>query len=130
MTDITAIRNAIATKLATISGVNVYARLPGTVVAPALVVRRRSTTYDTTMAGDSDDNQFGIMVFVQFGEDDSAQQNLDSYIATGVIKHALEADPTLGGVVAFSAITTVGEDQLMMYAGVQYLTAELVLQVG
>lgn len=127
-----AIREGLATRLETISGLQVYARPPGSVVVPAAIVRRRQTTYDVTFDG-FDDTTWGVTVFVSFANVDAGTGSLDDYVSpSGALSvvAAVHADPTLGGVVDFARVATAEGEKVTNYAGIDYLSVDFVIEVG
>jgi len=126
------IREGIATQLETIPDLQVYATPPGSIVVPAAVVRRRNTTYDVSLDGVVD-TTWTVTVFVQFANNDSAAEHLDTYVtSTGdhSVKAAVETDPTLGGVVDFAAVTSAEGEKVTNYAGIDYLSVDFTIQIG
>jgi len=97
------IRDALKTRVATISALNVYDTMPENVNVPAAIVYPSPGTFLThqTMDGAAD-LEFAVIVLVSAGVDDLAQDELDGYLAgSGAtsIKAAIEADPRLGNTV-------------------------------
>lgn len=131
MASIPAIRDGLKTRLATITGLRAYDVVPGQIAAPAAVVKRRRTNYDVTFGGDHD-FEFTVSLFVQAADQRSAQDALDAYLATsgaGSIIGAIEGDKTLGGIVSFAVVRDAGEDRLVDYAGVEYLSVDFLIEV-
>jgi len=127
-----AIRDGIADRLDTITGLHVHRVWPGQLNAPAAVVSRRQTRFDQTFDG-VDDFTFAVTLFVQFANDRVAQEQLDGYLsvagASSVVA-AIDGDPTLGGVVDFARVTTAEQERLTTYAGIEYLSVDFVIEVG
>lgn len=133
MTDVQGIREAIQTRLATIDGLRAHAIVPSSIVAPAAVVRRQATIFDSTMGGESDDLTFAVTVFVEWTNERVAQQALDAYLdSTGTksIKAAIEGDATLDGTVGYARVTSVDEDRVAEWDNVKYLAADLIVETG
>jgi hypothetical protein len=127
------IREGISARLDTIAGLRAHALMPAVINSPAAVVSRRSTAFDSTMGGESDDLTFAVTVFIEWTDERTAQLKLDSYLgASGAtsIKASVEADPTLGGVVDYTRVATVERDRIVEWAGSKYLAADLVIEVG
>lgn len=132
MTSVTAIKDGLATRLATITGLRVHATPPGTIHPPAAVIRRAQTRYDSTMARGSDDHSFVITVFVSLASDAYAQDALDAYLATSgssSIKAAIEGEDTLGSTVHFTRVASAEEDRTVEYNGVVYVAADWIVEV-
>ena len=105
---------------------------PGSIVVPAAVVRRRDTTYDVTMDG-VDDTTYGVTVFVAFGNTEVSVISLDTYLApsgASSVVQAIHADMTLGGLVDFARVASAEGERVTNYAGIDYLSAELVIEIG
>jgi hypothetical protein len=129
MATLAEIRTALASAISTATGMQAYDSPPGSIEAPCSVIRRLTTTLGTSTG--SDDDLIGAIVLVQFTDNAAAQATLDAAVASVVA--AVEADPTLGGVVDFAMPTTVGADGITEYppaSGLQYLSAEVTIQVG
>lgn len=129
------IRTALADQLiaALPEGVQVHDVLPGQMNPPAIVVRRQLTTFDTTMYGESNDVTLSVIVFVQFAAPVGAQGSLDAYLSPAgpySIAASVNADPTLGGVVDWAVATEAGNDEIVSYGGVDYLSGTVTVVVG
>jgi hypothetical protein len=100
---ITQVRTALKTRLQSIPDLEVYKKPPGSINPPAAVITPTPgsfLTYRTSAV--SHDLELLVAVFVQWGEDDSATEALDAYLAdsgTYSIYAAIQADPRLGNVV-------------------------------
>ena len=133
MATVNEIREALADQIATaIPSLQVSPRSPGSITVPAAVVRRRTTTYDVTMDG-ADDTTYGVTVFASFANTDVGTQQLDDYLAPSGAKSvpaAIQADPTLGGVVDYCHVASAEGETVRNYAGIDYLSAELVIEIG
>jgi hypothetical protein len=129
--DLASVRAGLAAALAGIDGLRVYAQPPGTVNPPAAVILRRSTSFDVAF-GDVDGYTFAVSVLVSYGTPEAAQVALDALTSGGAgsVRVALEADPTLGGIVDYVRAVSVGPDQITEVAGVQYLSADVTVEVG
>lgn len=135
MATVTELREGIAERLATITGLRVHDTVPDTVSPPAAVVRPDQgtfLTYDTTMGGESHDYLFVVTVLVAGGVDRAAQEAVDAYLATSgarSIHAALEADPELGGVADDAHVSSARNYGPVTFAGVDYFGADLLVQV-
>jgi hypothetical protein len=100
MATIAQIRDGIATRLATISGLRVYARWPNQPNHPAAIVRVASGTFQQARVRNP--IQFEITVAVEpIGDLARGQSRTDPYLdeaGSQSIKAALDGDRTLGGV--------------------------------
>ncbi len=132
MASVSAIRDGLKTRLATISGLAAYDTVPGQINPPAAVVTRRRTAFDATMARGSDDLTFVVLLFVSFAEHHTAQEDLDAYLAgsgAASVKAAVEVDPSLGGTCDFARVAAAEADRVVTYAGVDYLAVEFIVEV-
>jgi len=96
---ISLIRQALATNLATISGLRTAAELPDLPNPPIAIVNLKSVEYDGAFNKGLTNYSFGITVVVGRAAEREAQRRLDAYISTGAssVKSAVESDKTLGG---------------------------------
>jgi hypothetical protein len=72
-------------------------------------------------------------VFVSFANTDVATEELDKYLSpTGdySIAAAIDADPTLGGVVDYAHVESAEGEKVTNYAGTDYLSVEFVIEIG
>lgn len=136
MASMTALREGIADQLATISGLNVYAYVPDTIVTPAATVAPAPDTFiqwDTSMGRGTDDYTFVVTLFLPRSSDSDGQAALDAYLAgSGAlsVKTAVEADQDLGGVAMFNTVTEARNWGRFIYNTVEYYGCELVVVVG
>lgn len=131
MATVDQVRDGLKARLDTISGLNAHARMPNTLNVPAAVATRRSTAFDSSF--ESDDWTFAVTVFVRYTDEPTAQTHLDAYLAgsgASSVKAAIEGDPTLGGVVDYAAAVRVERDRIVEWAGIKYLAADVVVEVG
>ena len=94
------VRDALKTRLQTISGLRVYEVIPEPITPPCAVVGQLDFTFDIDNARGLDQANVDIYVIVQRFSERAGQDKLDEYLAgTGAtsIKTAKEADRTLGG---------------------------------
>ena len=94
------VRDALKTRLQTISGLRVYEVIPEPVTPPCAIVGQLDFTFDIDNARGLDQANVDIYVIVQRFSERAGQDKLDGYLAgTGAtsIKTAIEGDRTLGG---------------------------------
>lgn len=130
MATVQQIREELRVRLATISGLRPHANLPDDIVSPAAVVFRSATVFDSST--DSDDLQFAVTVFIDW-TDARRQEKLDAYTAgegASSIRLAIDADPTLGGVVDWCRVARVEPDRIAEYSSKKYLAADIIVDVG
>jgi hypothetical protein len=135
MASVQDIRAGIKARLDTISGLRAHGAMPDQINPPAAVVSRRSTTFDSTLDGESDDLTFAVTLFVAWVTDRAPEQ-LDAYLAgsgASSVRAAVLADPTLGGTVDWAHVTGVERDRAVEWppnSGAMYLAADVVIEVG
>ena len=94
------VRDALKTRLQTISGLRVYELIPEPITPPCAIVGQLDFTFDIDNARGLDQANVDIYVIVQRFSERAGQDKLDGYLAgTGStsIKAAIEGDRTLGG---------------------------------
>lgn len=133
MASVTSIRNGLATRLNTITGLTAHAVVKGQIVPPAAVIELETINFDATMGRGSDDFVFTVKLLVSASATPDAQAKLDGYLAgsgaTTTVRGAVDADDTLSGVVHFARVATVRQYGLIEYAGVQYVGCEFLIEV-
>ena len=133
MADISTLRTAIATNLATVSGLRTAATVPDQINPPVAVVMPTSITYDLAFArSGGDEYEFSVMVIVGRVDERMAQNKLDLYCSgTGSqsIKAGIESDRTLGGAAFDCRVTSLRNYNQVSVADVTYLAAEFAVQV-
>lgn len=108
--DIAAIRDGVATRLATVSGLRVHDTIPDDITPPAAVVQVASVKYQEAFAGGLAEVRLRVTLVASKSSDRSGQNKLDAYLSSGTgqsssIVDAIEADPTLDGSVDSAAIS-------------------------
>ena len=129
-----AIRDAVAAQLKARlpATANVYARYPKALNNPSFVVVRQQTTYNPTFEIGAE-HTLAVRAFLAFSDLTGSQQLLDDVCApTGAwsVPAAISYDPRLGGVVDWCRIASAEDERQTDYAGITYLTVDLVLEVG
>lgn len=134
---ITQVRDGIRTRLATISGLETFARTPGGNVTPPLAVvypaGAQFLNYGSAMDGSSDDAAFVVKVAVAGTESEDAETALDAYLAHSGAQSvfaAIEAGQTLGGIVAFARVESVSAYGDIVIGGQPYFGAEILVSVA
>jgi hypothetical protein len=136
MASLSALRAGLATRLATISGLNAHADVPDSVTPPAATVRPAPETFiqwDTSMSRGSDDCTFVVTLFVSRASDTAGQSALDEYLAgSGAksIKTAIEGDATLAGIAHWLQVTEARNYGPFAYGGENFFGCEFVVVVG
>jgi hypothetical protein len=126
---------ALAAAFSDIAGLSTYPLPPGQIEVPAVVVSLPSGElgdYSPVMDAGVMDLNLVVNVFVQWGDDDAAWDQLRPFVsATGAYSlfAAVNADPTLGGVVDSALVGTPTNFGSYTYGAVQYLGAEVPVEV-
>lgn len=126
---ITALRNGLATNLATISGLRTSAEIPDNPSPPIAIVSLEGIDYDQAFKQGLTIYSFTVQVIVGRAAEREAQRKLDAYAQTDGIKVAIESDRSLGGNaydVRVVNLSTIGSLQLNDQT---YLAAEFSVAV-
>lgn len=138
MASIVAIRDGLAARLQTISGLRVHDYTPGQINPPSALIipgdpemnRAEAISFDSTMARGSDDFLFTIILCVSHAHDRVAHEKLDTFLdgssATSV-KAAVDGD--LGGVVSYARVSSVRKYGLVKYGNQEFLGAQFLVEV-
>jgi hypothetical protein len=128
---ISLIRQALATNLATISGLRTAAEVPDLPNPPIAVVALNSVTYDRAYAKGMTSYSFVITVIVGRAAEREAQRKLDAYISTGAtsIKSAVESDSTLGGNAYDCRVVSMDSVGSVTISDTTYLAADFSVTV-
>lgn len=132
MADYAALRNGLRTRLATISGLNAYAKPVGTPVLPAAIVVPGQIEFDETMGRGVDRVTYDVLVLVAMPLADMAAEDLDPYLAgsgASSIKAAIEGDGTLGGAAQWTRVLGVSAYGDVEYSGKVYLGARFPIEI-
>lgn len=123
----------------TIGGVPVqlecYSEVVGQVEPPAIVLDMDGQGWDLNMGSGADSISVIALLLVTFEDSEGAQRTLRSFLSrkdtSGLfrIKRALLANQSLGGLVSYAIITNTRSVGIITYNGVDYLGAELVIEV-
>lgn len=115
MADITAMRNALATNLATISGLRTAAEIPDNPSPPIAIVALENIDYDQAFKNALVIYNFNVMVIVGRAAEREAQRRLNTYCAPSGVKSAVESDKSLSGNAydcRVTGVTSIGSLQL------------------
>jgi hypothetical protein len=135
MASVSAIRDGLRTRLATISGLRVPHRPPGEVTTPAAIVAGPAISYDSTMSRGSDDFTFTVSLLMSRGWDRAAEQQLDGYLAgsgSSSVKQVLEADPAGLGVsgVDYVHVVSTTEPGSIEVGAISYFGVQITVEVA
>lgn len=102
---------------------------------PSMVLEIDDLNWDLNMGSGADSWTVTALALVTYQDMDSAQRLLWRFLSrkrtSGImrIKAALEANQTLGGLVSYAVLASVRNIGTINYAGVDYLGAELIIEV-
>ena len=129
------VRQAVADYLTSAIGLRATANRFGAVSPPMAVIAPQTGSlirYSQTFDGETD-YSLRAVILVSEGDSSSGQDQLDAYLSpVGALSvhAAIQADPTLGGKVFFTAVIEATGYGLMNWNGVDYLACSLVLNIG
>ena len=128
---ISQIRTALATNLATISGLRTAAEVPDLPNPPIAIVALNSVSYDRAYSKGMTSYSFTITVIVGRAAEREAQRKLDTYISTGAssIKNAVESDKTLGGYAYDCRVASMDSVGSLTISDTTYLAADFTVTV-
>lgn len=128
---ISLIRQALATNLATISGLRTAAEVPDLPNPPIAIVALRSVTYDQAFNKGMTNYNFAVTVIVGRAAEREAQRRLDAYISTGAssVKSAVESDSTLGGNAYDCRVVSMDSVGSLSISDTTYLAADFTVTV-
>jgi len=128
---ISLIRQALATNLATISGLRTAAEVPDLPNPPIAIVGLRSVSYDGAFNKGMTTYNFAVTVIVGRAAEREAQRRLDAYISTGAssVKSAVESDSTLGGNAYDCRVVSMDSVGSLNISDTAYLAADFTVTV-
>lgn len=132
MAELSEIRAAMGTALATIDDLRVRPLIPSLVTPPMAVVQPQQIEYDLNAQRGLNRYTFTVSVFVVKADDRAAQVRVDPYVSpTGdrSVKAALEADRTLAGTVDTLRVTNVSNYAASDANDVLYLAVDFEVEV-
>lgn len=131
MSNITGMAEGIAKNLATIAGIRTYAEIPDNPNLPAAVVSLNTVQYDQAFRGGLVEYVFAVNVIVVRVTERRAQERVYRLTGTGIggVKHAIEAEPTLGGAAIDARVTEMRNIASVTIGDIEYLTAEFAVTV-
>lgn len=130
MASMSGLRDGIAARLATISGLRVHDTVPGRMTGHNAIVIPDSVSFDAAMGRGVDDFTFVVTVLVPFSDLRSAQDALDDYLdgdGSKSVKAAIEGDCTLGGAAHTSRVTDARDYGQRDYGGSQFLAVDFAI---
>lgn len=131
---LTEVRQALATTLATISGLESHAFRRGTMTPPAAIVYPAPGAlidYQVSMDAEQD-LRLVILVIVEAGDEQSASEQLDAFIAAAganSVNAAVNANQTLGNTVDGCRVLVAQDYGTYTVGGVEYYGVEFAVEV-
>ncbi|MDP8930466.1 MAG: hypothetical protein M3O70_18335 [Actinomycetota bacterium] len=133
MADLAAIREGLRARLDTVPDLQASAYLLAKPTPPTAMVGGPDTIGFLEEFGGTPTWTLPIILYTGLAHDVAAQKRLDTYLAPfgpTSVRAAVEADPTLGGIVDSLAVTGMtGYRTYIMEANVLYLGAELTVEI-
>ena len=128
---ISQIRTALATNLATITGLRTAAEIPDLPNPPIAVVSLDSVSYDQAFARGMTSYTFTITIIVGRSAEREAQRKLDAYITPGAnsVKNAIESNKTLGGYAYDCRVVSMNSVGSVTISDTTYLAADFTVTV-
>lgn len=138
MASLSDIRNALGARIAAGTGLRVLPEARDQISPPVAVIvpGQPVVTYGATMDGAFTVNLRVLIAISDAAPDEKVQRALDAYLGigsnsgTGSIAGAIQADPTLGGVVHFAEAVMAGNYGRISYNDVTYFGARIEVQIG
>ena len=130
-----AVRQALADTLTSRIGLRATANRFAQINPPMAVIMPQTGTfirYSQTFDSETDYN-LRVIMLVSEGDSLSGQDLLDGYLSmsgSSSIYAAVQAAPTLGGVVSYAAVIEATAYGLMNFQGIDYLAAHLIVNIG
>lgn len=126
------IRSALATNLATISGLRTASEIPDNPSPPLAVVQITNVSYDGAFQQGMTTYNFLVSVIVGRVAEREAQRRLDAYSSTtgaSSIKNAIESDRTLGGNAYDVRVTEMTNVGAVLLGEATYIAADFAVTV-
>lgn len=128
-TSISGLRQALATNLATISGLRTAAEIPDNPSPPIAVVTIDGIDYDQAFKQGLTIYNFTVLVIVGRAAEREAQRRLDVYAQTDGVKSAIESDRSLGGLAFDTRVVNLATIGSLQLNDQTYLVAEFSVSV-
>ena len=139
MANLTAIRNALADRITTYTGLRAFAQAPDQVSPPCAVIIPGSPliNYGSTMNGAVDINLMVLLIISDAAPVTATQRALDTYLGVdqdpavgSSVPEAIEEDNTLSGTVHYIQAVTADSYGRIDYANVTYFGARIRTVIG
>lgn len=134
MTGVSAVRDALAARLATITGLNVYSTFPAVPQPPCVIVQPTTGDYDLSLANGGETMNFDLVLLaIQIASPfDVAQDAIDPYLdrsGSTSLRSTINADVSLAGTVHTCRVKGWQNYGTINVGGSEYLGAKLAVEV-
>jgi hypothetical protein len=132
MADIQQLRTALATNLATITGLRTSVDIPDNPNPPIAIVQLIRAEYHQDFRNGMTEYTFAVQVLVGRADDRSAQRNLDAYCSSdsaSSVRGAIESNRTLSGYAYDCVVTEMSSYGSVLVNDTTYLAAEFAVRV-
>lgn len=132
MATLSAVRDALQTRLATISGLRVHDTIPDAVSPPAAIITPADGTYDVTQGGTAVDYTFRVTLIASRTGVRTGQDQLDAYLSpsgSSSVAAAIDGDSDLGSVVDSTRVVRFENYGTIEVGGVTYLAVDVIVEV-
>ena len=126
------IRDGLAARLATITGLRTASVVPDNPAPPQAIVQVNNVTYDGAFKGGMTIYTYVVSVIVGRVSERQAQDRLDAFTSTSgtqSVKEAIEGDKTLGGIVFDTRVTDLTGVSAVLLGEATYLAANFAVTV-
>ncbi|SRR5216684_3444706 len=138
MASLSDIRNALGVRINAATGLRVLPEAKDQISPPVAVILAGQpvVTYGNTMDGTFTVNLRVLIAISDAAPDEKVQRALDAYLGigggtgAGSIAGAIQADPTLGGVVHYAEAVSAGNYGRISYNDITYFGARIDVQIG
>lgn len=129
-----AVRAGLATRLATISGLNVYTTVPTTPQVPCVIIRPTEHDYDLSMSNGGDTQRYEVTLLASAGGSpwDISQDLVDTYLSRSgatSIKAVIEAGGTLGGAAHATRVLSWRDYGTLSFGTADYFGVRFTVEV-
>lgn len=132
MSTLSQVRSALAVRLASITGLNVYETVQATVRTPAVFIRPVEGEFDLSIDGDMVRYEVVLLASQMSSPWDIAQDKVDSYLTrsgSGTIRGAVQADVSLGGTAHSARVIGFKDYGTISFSGVEYFGVKVTVEV-
>lgn len=120
------VKQALATSLATISGLRTFARQPDQINAPMAFPTLQTIDYHQAMGNGLVTHTYAVTIIVGRASERASETLLDTFLSydQGGVRYAIESDPSLGGVARTSIVESATQISSIEGNDTVYLTVD------